>query len=108
MKKINISSLISSLGKSVDDAIEEMKKTKISCELEEFELTTTFEAELDTLDIGYDPKTKHLKGLTFYETRKQLLGGKENIEKIENTNQLNEEINSGSITLRIVFSPRSE
>jgi hypothetical protein len=111
MKNINISDLISSLGKSVDDAIEDLKRSKVSCDLEEFELTATFKAELDTLETGIDPKTKNIKGLSFFETRKNLLANSaitNKVKTIADKNMIQEEENTGSITVRIVFSPKTE
>jgi len=101
MKQFDLSNLITSMGKSFSDAVIEMKKSKIACDLEEFECTVTLQTEVDTAKIGIEENTKTVKGLRFYETRKIMLPKKEYIKQEGETPK-------GTLVLRAIFSPKTE
>jgi hypothetical protein len=101
MKQFDLSDLILSMAKSVDDAVADMKRAGISCELEEFECTVTLETELDTEIIGVDEEERRVRGLRFLEVRKAMFPKNQS----KSLNEPHPE--KGALTFRAVFSPGS-
>ena len=101
MKQFDLSDLILSMGQSVDDAVADMKRSEISCALEEFECTITLETELDTEFIGVDEESRQVRGLRFVEARKAMFPKKQS----KSLNESHPE--KGALTFRAIFSPGS-
>ena len=97
MKQHNLSMLIQSIGRSIDEAVSDMNSANFSCELEEFECTLDLNMEVDTKYIGFDKKTKKIKGLKLAEIEKKI-----NINQAKKVSQSE----TKTLTIRAVFSPK--
>lgn len=100
MKKLDLSNIILSMGRSVDEAVAEIRRRDLACELEEFECTVTFETEMDSDATGIDEKTNQIKGLRFFEIRERLAEGRPKREP-----ETEPESARGSLTCRAIFAP---
>lgn len=102
MPKIDLSAFVTSMAKSVDDAVEEMRREKVKAGLEEFECTLTLLVDVDVEPMtkppakGNSPGLNGLKLLEVYKTTKPL---KTPIVSVP------EQPEKGTITIRAVFSP---
>lgn len=66
-KELDLSSVISSMAHSVDEAVKQMKDESISCTLEEFECSVELDTQVDTETLL---NTKKVNGLKFSELKK--------------------------------------
>ena len=56
MKNIDLSNILLSLGKSVDKATIDLRKSKLNCELEEVECEIELSVDIDKESLNKDPK----------------------------------------------------
>ncbi len=97
MKQFDLSNLVISMGKSVEDAVFEMKQANVACELEELECTVTIETKLDVERVGIkgdSGQPLQIKGLRFLE-----------IGRSATPRDLTVPSEIGTLTIRALFSP---
>lgn len=69
MKNVDLSNILISMGKSVDQATGDLRKQKLNCDLEEVECELSLSVEIDAKTL--DKKPTQVKALKFAEIKRE-------------------------------------
>jgi len=108
MKNIDLSGLITSMSKSVEESVEIMKKEKSKVLLEEFECTLTLNAEIDEATLK--KQQSHLEspsGLKFVKLKPKKISARLT-EREPRQTPANLQPELGTLTIRAIFTPNND